>query len=112
MRGHGGAAEAGDGCLPGTCTLPRSSRYPLASAAKAGFQPIRQRAVPIVNMSYTENSFSTLVAKMIAGYVVGREAVTSEEANDWLAEFCGARRERRVLLLSNSNYHTEAIKVS
>jgi hypothetical protein len=62
--------------------------------------------------SYTENSFSTLVAKMIAGYVVGREAVTSEEANDWLAEFCGARRERRVLLLSNSNYHTEAIKVS
>jgi hypothetical protein len=79
---------------------------------KAGFQPIRQRAVPIVNMSYTENSFSTLVAKMIAGYVVGREAVTSEEANDWLAEFCGARRERRVLLLSNSNYHTEAIKVS
>jgi hypothetical protein len=40
---------------------------------KAGFQPIRQRAVPIVNMSYTENSFSTLVAKMIAGYVVGRD---------------------------------------
>jgi hypothetical protein len=46
-----------------------------------------------------------LVAKMIAGYVVGREAVTSEEANDWLAEFCGARRERRVLLLSNQLSH-------
>ena len=54
---------------------------------KAGFQPIRQRAVPIVNTSYTENSFSTLVAKMIASYVVGRGAVTSEEANNWIAEF-------------------------
>jgi ubiquinone/menaquinone biosynthesis C-methylase UbiE len=78
---------------------------------KAGFQPIRQRAVPIVNTSYTENSFSTLVAKMIAGYVVGREAVTSEEANDWLAEFA-VLEESGEYFYSATPIITEAIKVS
>ena len=78
---------------------------------KAGFQPIRKRAVPIVNTSYTENSFSTLVAKMIAGYVVGREAVTSEEANDWLAEFA-ALEESGEYFYSATPIITEAIKVS
>ena len=78
---------------------------------KAGFQPIRQRAVPIVNTSYTENSFSTLVAKMIASYVVGRGTVTSEEANNWLAEFA-ALEERGEYFYSATPIITEAIKVS
>jgi ubiquinone/menaquinone biosynthesis C-methylase UbiE len=77
---------------------------------KAGFQPIRQRAVPIINTSYTENSFSTLVAKMIAPYVVGRGAVTSEEANDWIAEFA-VLEEKGEYFYSATPILTEAIKL-
>ena len=78
---------------------------------KAGFQPIRQRAVPIVNMSYSENSFSALVAKLIAPYVVGRGAVTLEEANDWLAEFADLER-RGEYFYSATPILTEAIKLA
>jgi ubiquinone/menaquinone biosynthesis C-methylase UbiE len=78
---------------------------------KAGFQPIRQRAVPIINTSYTENSFSTLVAKMIAPYVVGRGDVTSEEVNEWLAEFT-ALEKKGEYFYSATPILTEAIKLS
>jgi SAM-dependent methyltransferase len=78
---------------------------------KAGLQPIHQRAVPIINMSYTENSFSTLVAKMIAPYVVGRGAVTSEEANDWLAEFA-VLEAKGEYFYSATPILTEATKLS
>src|SRR6202022_4275672 len=71
---------------------PGGASFLAPALRKARFQPIRQRAVPIVNMSYSENSFSALVAKLIAPYVVGRGAVTPEEANDWLAEFADLER--------------------
>jgi arsenite methyltransferase len=74
-------------------------------------QPIRQRAVPIVNMSYSENSFSALVAKLIAPYVVGRGAITREEANDWLAEFADLE-QRGEYFYSATPILTEAIKLA
>lgn len=58
-----------------------------AELRKTGLQPLRQRPVPVLNMSYNENSFSYWVAKMIARFVAGRKTVTNAEANAWLAEF-------------------------
>jgi SAM-dependent methyltransferase len=58
-----------------------------AELRKAGLQPLRQRPVPVLNMSYNENTFSYWVARMIARFVAGRGAVTREEADAWLAEF-------------------------
>ena len=54
---------------------------------KAGLQLLRQRVVPILNTSFTENRISYWLTKLIPGYVVGRGAVSQEEADAWAAEF-------------------------
>src|SRR5712691_6357460 len=59
----------------------------------AGLQLLRHRAVPMVNTSYTENSFSYWITKVIPGYVIGRGAVSKEEVDAWVAEF--AELDRR-----------------
>jgi arsenite methyltransferase len=60
---------------------------------KAGLQLLRQRAVPIVNTSFSENRFSYWITKIIPGYVVGRGAVSKEEADAWAAEFVELGRD-------------------
>jgi arsenite methyltransferase len=52
-----------------------------------GMTAIRQAPVPVLNTSYHANSFSYWLARMIRPFVVGRQAVTAEEADAWLNEF-------------------------
>jgi arsenite methyltransferase len=80
-----------------------------AELRKAGLQPLRQRPVPVLNMSYNENSFSYWVAKMIARFVAGRGAVTRDEADAWLAEFNVLETEAEYFF-SSTPVLTEAIK--
>ena len=51
------------------------------------------------------------MAKLIAPYVVGRGAVTLEEANVWLAEFADLER-RGEYFYSATPILTEAIKLA
>ena len=52
-----------------------------------GMTPIRQTPVPVLNTSYHANSFSYWLARIIRPFVVGKQAVTAEEADGWLNEF-------------------------
>jgi arsenite methyltransferase len=81
-----------------------------AALRKAGVQPVRQRAVPILNTSYNENCFSTWLAKMVARYAVNR-GVTAEEARNWLSEFA-ILEQRGEYFFSSTPVLTEAVKVS
>lgn len=77
---------------------------------KLGFKPIRQRAVPILNLSCNDNSFSTWLAKMISRYAVDR-GVNADEAKTWLAEFA-ALEERGEYFFSSTPVLTEAVRAS
>jgi arsenite methyltransferase len=77
---------------------------------KAGFQ-LRQRAVPMVNTSLGENSFSYWIAKLIPGYVIGRGAVNKEEADAWVEEFAELD-QRGEYFFSLTPVLTEAIRIS
>ena len=78
---------------------------------KAGLQLLRQRAVPMVNTSYTENSFSYWITKVIPRYVIGRGAASKEEADAWAAEFAELD-QRGEYFFSITSVLTEAIRVS
>ena len=52
-----------------------------------GMTLIRQIPVPVLNTSYHANSFSYWLARMIRPFVLGRQALTTEEADAWLKEF-------------------------
>jgi len=78
---------------------------------KAGLQLLHQRAVPIINTSYSENSFSYWAPKLIHRYVVGRGAVSKEEADAWAAEF-PELDQRGEYFFSLTTVLTEAIRVS
>jgi hypothetical protein len=43
--------------------------------------------MPLLNRSSHGHSFSYWVARLIQGFVVGRQAVTAAEAEAWLQEF-------------------------
>jgi arsenite methyltransferase len=81
-----------------------------AELRKAGLQPLRQQPVPMLNMSYNENSFSYWVAKMIARFVTGRRAVAKEEADAWLTEFESLEREGEYFFCSTPVL-TEAMRI-
>jgi len=81
-----------------------------AELRKAGLQPLRQRPVPVLNMSYNENTFSYWVARMIARFVAGRRAVTKEEADAWLSEFQSLETEAAYFFCSTPIL-TEAMRV-
>lgn len=81
-----------------------------AELRKAGLQPLRQWPIPVLNMSYNENSFSYWVAKMIARFVASRRAVTNEEADAWLAEFESLEAEAEYFFCSTPIL-TEAMRV-
>jgi len=78
---------------------------------KPGLQLLRQRVVPILNTSFGENRFSYWLCKLIPGYVVGRGAVSQEEADAWAAEFVDLDR-RGEYFFSLTPVLTEAIRVS
>jgi arsenite methyltransferase len=81
-----------------------------AALRRVGFQPTVQRAVPIVNMSFTGNSFSTFLAKMIATYVVSCGALTPQVAEEWLDEFTQLD-EQSEYFFSSTPILTEAIRI-
>jgi arsenite methyltransferase len=81
-----------------------------AALRKAGLQPVRQRAVPILNLSYNDNCFSKWLAKMVARYVVDR-GVTADEAKAWLAEFA-TLEERGEYFFCSAPVLTEAVRIS
>ena len=58
-----------------------------ARLRQLGMTAIRQTPVPVLNTSYHANSFSYWLARMIRPFVLGRQAVTTEEADAWLNEF-------------------------
>jgi len=78
---------------------------------RAGLQLLHQRAVPIINTSYSENSFSYWAPKLIHRYVVGRGAVSKEEADAWAAEFAELD-QRGEYFFSLTPVLTEAIRIS
>jgi ubiquinone/menaquinone biosynthesis C-methylase UbiE len=78
---------------------------------KAGLQLLRQRAVPIINTSFSENSFSYWTTKVIPGYVIGRGAASKEEADAWAAEFAELD-QRGEYFFSLTPVLTEAIRIS
>jgi len=81
-----------------------------AALRKAGLQPVRQRAVSILNTSYNDNCFSTWLAKMVARYAVDR-GITADEAKAWLAEFT-TLEQRSEYFFSSTPVVTEAVRVS
>jgi ubiquinone/menaquinone biosynthesis C-methylase UbiE len=78
---------------------------------KAGLQLLRQRGVPILNTSFGENRISYWLSKLITGYVVGRGAVSQEEADAWAAEFADLD-QRGEYFFSLTSVLTEAIRIS
>jgi ubiquinone/menaquinone biosynthesis C-methylase UbiE len=78
---------------------------------KAGLQLLHQRAIPIVNTSIGENSFSYWIAKLIPGYAVGQGAVNKEEADAWVAEFAELD-QRGEYFFSLTPILTEAIRIA
>lgn len=57
-----------------------------ARLRRAGIQPLRQMAIPILNTSYNPASFSFWVAQVIRPFVVSRKNVSEEEAAEWFDE--------------------------
>jgi SAM-dependent methyltransferase len=78
---------------------------------QAGLQPQRQTPVPVLNMSYNENAFSYWLAKMMQGFVVGRNAISVEEADVWLREFAELETQGAYFFCSTPII-TEAVKIS
>jgi len=78
---------------------------------RAGLQLLRQRAVPILNTSFSENRISYWLCKLIPGYVVGRGAVSHAEGDAWAAEFADLDR-RGEYFFSITSVLTEAIRIS
>jgi ubiquinone/menaquinone biosynthesis C-methylase UbiE len=77
---------------------------------RAGFQPLRQTATPILNTSYNPASFSYWVAQVIRPFVVSRQSETEEEAAEWFNEFAKLE-ESGAYFFCITPVLTEAVKV-
>jgi ubiquinone/menaquinone biosynthesis C-methylase UbiE len=75
-----------------------------------GMTAIRQTPVPVLNTSYHANSFSYWLARMIRPFVLGRQAVTAEEADAWFNEF-EELEQRGAYFFSSTPIITEATTV-
>jgi arsenite methyltransferase len=78
---------------------------------EAGLQLLRQRAIPLVNTSYGNKSFSYWIAKLISGYVESRGVLSNKEAEAWMAEFTSLE-QRSEYFFSLTPMLAEAIRVS
>jgi SAM-dependent methyltransferase len=91
--------------------VPESAGHPGGTLRRAGIQPLRQTAIPILNTSYNPACFSYWVARAIRPFVVSRQGVTDEEAAEWLDEFAKLE-ESRAYFFSLTPILTEAVKVA
>lgn len=66
---------------------PGLPRVLAARLREAGFSVRHASVVPMFNPEYEENSFSHHLLPMMAAFAVGRNGVTKEESDAWLAEF-------------------------
>jgi ubiquinone/menaquinone biosynthesis C-methylase UbiE len=64
--------------------LPRTLSRQLRDA---GFTVRHRDAIPIFNPEYRENVFARHILAIMASFVAGRQGVSREEADAWLAEF-------------------------
>jgi arsenite methyltransferase len=78
---------------------------------QAGLEPLRQTAIPILNRSAHEHSFSYWIAQMVRGFVVGRQAVTAAEAEAWFQEF-DTLEQQGANFFCITPVLTEAVKVT
>ena len=77
---------------------------------QAGLKPLRQTAIPIVNMSYHENSFSYWIARLIRAFLAPRATISTHEADAWLSEF-DELEQAGAYFFASTPILTEAIKV-
>jgi ubiquinone/menaquinone biosynthesis C-methylase UbiE len=82
-----------------------------ARLLRAGIQPLRQTAIPMLNTSFNPASFSYWVAQVIRPFVVSRQAVTAAEAAGWFDEF-PKLEESGAYFFCITPVLTEALKVS
>ena len=81
-----------------------------ARLRRAGIQPLRQTAIPILNSSYNPASFSYWVAQVIKPFVVSRRNLTEEEAQAWFDELAKLE-ENGAYFFCITPILTEAVKV-
>jgi len=82
-----------------------------ARLREAGMQSLSQKPIPVLNMSYNENSYGYWAARLIKRFVVGRNSVTEEEAQAWFQEFAQLEKQSAFFFCSTPIL-TTAIKVS
>jgi ubiquinone/menaquinone biosynthesis C-methylase UbiE len=82
-----------------------------ARLRRAGMQPLRQTAIPILNTSYNPACFSYWVARAIRPFVVSRQSVTDQEAAEWLEELAKLD-ESAAYFFCLTPVLTEAVKVA
>jgi arsenite methyltransferase len=63
--------------------LPRTLR---GSLGDAGFEVGRTQVLPLFNGGFDPNTFSANIVKVIAGFVVGRAGLTTQDADAWAAD--------------------------
>jgi arsenite methyltransferase len=81
-----------------------------ARLRRAGLQPLRQTAIPMLNTSYNPATFSYWAAQIIRPFVVSRQSVTEEEAAEWFQEFAKLE-ENGAYFFCITPVLTEAVKV-
>ncbi len=65
---------------------PRLPRTLKGSLERAGFDVARPQVVPMFNVGFDPATYSAGLLQIIAGYVVGRDGVTADEAAAWAAD--------------------------
>ena len=68
----------------GTVINPNLPRRLRPILRKFGFDAVRVEAIPVLNASYTENSFSANMLQNFAGTARKANAITAEESRAWL----------------------------
>jgi ubiquinone/menaquinone biosynthesis C-methylase UbiE len=58
-----------------------------------GFTVQEVRTIPLLNTSYNENTFSYNLAALVADFVRGRDALSNDDVDAWLADLAALDRE-------------------
>jgi ubiquinone/menaquinone biosynthesis C-methylase UbiE len=82
-----------------------------ARLRRAGIEPLRQTAIPILNTFYSPSSISYWVAQAVRTFVVSRQSVTEEEAAEWFDELARLE-ESGTYFFCLTPILTEAVKVA
>ena len=64
--------------------LPRTLSRHLRDA---GFRVVQRDVIPMFNPEYRDNTYGKGLLGIMASFAVGRQGISQEEANSWLAEF-------------------------